>query len=204
MHVDVKNSNTFIAHTHRAEAVLHEFVSTWNEVNLMKSISWVFRSSVQLACNIHTVFIPIRKVHGTTAFFVSAWGSKKKHRKVKLQFTFDRMSDPRIEEILAPLRAFVKEQVSFDSISVCVGFLVSIVVTKTSTVYGCVPVPIKIHLRFGVSFCLYLQVQIVIQAGRQTMLLVDVRFILANRGCVCLRNVCELISDYMASHPKRH
>jgi hypothetical protein len=84
----------------------------------MKPFSWVFRSGVQLVCNIHTihtVFIPIRKLHRTTAFFVSAWGSKKKHRKVKLQFIFDRMSDPRIEEILAPLRAFVKEQVSVTS-----------------------------------------------------------------------------------------
>jgi hypothetical protein len=78
----------------------------------MKEISWVFRSVVQVAYNIHTALIPNRNVHRTTEIVISAWGSKKKHRKVKLQFTFDRMADPRIEEILAPLRASVKEQVS--------------------------------------------------------------------------------------------
>jgi hypothetical protein len=78
----------------------------------MKPASWL-TSGLQLACNIGTAFIPNRKVHRTTALFISAWGTKKKHRKVKLQFTLDKMSDPRIEEILAPLRASVKEQVSF-------------------------------------------------------------------------------------------
>lgn len=38
------------------------------------------------------------------------WGSKKAHRKVKLNF-FTNMSDPKTEEILAPLRFLVKEQV---------------------------------------------------------------------------------------------
>ncbi|XP_063988643.1 glycine--tRNA ligase [Diachasmimorpha longicaudata] len=37
------------------------------------------------------------------------WGSKKQHRAVKLNFPLD-MSDPKIEEALAPLRASVKEQ----------------------------------------------------------------------------------------------
>ncbi|KAK0166702.1 hypothetical protein PV327_004192 [Microctonus hyperodae] len=37
------------------------------------------------------------------------WGSKKKHRAVKLHFPLD-MTDPTIEEILAPLRANVKQQ----------------------------------------------------------------------------------------------
>lgn len=40
------------------------------------------------------------------------WGKNKKHRNVKLQWYFDNMSDPKIEVILAPLRASVKEQVS--------------------------------------------------------------------------------------------
>jgi hypothetical protein len=79
----------------------------------MKSVSWVLRCGFRLACNNLIAFIPNRKVHRTTASFISAWGSKKKHRKVKLQFTLDKMADPRIEEILAPLRASVKEQVSF-------------------------------------------------------------------------------------------
>lgn len=38
------------------------------------------------------------------------WGSKKAHRKVKLNF-FANMSDPKTEEILSPLRFLVKEQV---------------------------------------------------------------------------------------------
>ncbi|XP_053970973.1 glycine--tRNA ligase [Hylaeus volcanicus] len=37
------------------------------------------------------------------------WGSNKKHRKVKIQILPD-MSDPKIEEILSPLRTSVKEQ----------------------------------------------------------------------------------------------
>lgn len=41
------------------------------------------------------------------------WGSKKQHRKIKLHFSIDTMADPKIEEILAPLRASVKEQVIF-------------------------------------------------------------------------------------------
>ncbi|XP_014272814.1 glycine--tRNA ligase [Halyomorpha halys] len=40
----------------------------------------------------------------------SSWGSKKQHRKVKLPLYFDKMGDPKTEEILAPLRASVKEQ----------------------------------------------------------------------------------------------
>lgn len=39
------------------------------------------------------------------------WGKNKKHRNVKLQLYFDSMADPQIEEVLAPLRANVKEQV---------------------------------------------------------------------------------------------
>jgi glycyl-tRNA synthetase len=39
------------------------------------------------------------------------WGSKKQHRQVKLQlFELEKMADPKIEEILAPLRKEVKEQ----------------------------------------------------------------------------------------------
>lgn len=38
------------------------------------------------------------------------WGSNKKHRAVKLHFPTD-MTDPKIEEVLAPLRANVKQQV---------------------------------------------------------------------------------------------
>ena len=43
----------------------------------------------------------------------SAWGSKKSNRSVKLNFNLAIMADPKIEQILAPLRASVKEQVFF-------------------------------------------------------------------------------------------
>ena len=43
----------------------------------------------------------------------SIWGSKKSHRKIKIQsLLIQEMSDPAIEEKLAPLRASVKEQVN--------------------------------------------------------------------------------------------
>lgn len=42
----------------------------------------------------------------------SVWGSKKLHRKIKLQITTKKeMADPKIEEFLTPLRLLVKEQV---------------------------------------------------------------------------------------------
>ncbi|XP_076271127.1 glycine--tRNA ligase isoform X1 [Rhynchophorus ferrugineus] len=40
----------------------------------------------------------------------SQWGKNKQHRKVKLNLFSDTMADPKIEKILAPLRASVKEQ----------------------------------------------------------------------------------------------
>ncbi|XP_046395890.1 glycine--tRNA ligase [Ischnura elegans] len=40
----------------------------------------------------------------------SPWGTNKKHRSVKLNIPTYTMADPKIEEILAPLRAAVKEQ----------------------------------------------------------------------------------------------
>lgn len=39
------------------------------------------------------------------------WGTKKKHRNIKLNIYHKEMTDPKSEEILAPLRANVKEQV---------------------------------------------------------------------------------------------
>lgn len=46
------------------------------------------------------------------SFSLNQWGKNKKHRTVKLQWYIDTMADPKVEEILAPLRANVKEQVS--------------------------------------------------------------------------------------------
>lgn len=50
--------------------------------------------------------------HFSQAQSQDQWGKNKKHRNVKLRWYFDNMSDPKIEVILAPLRASVKEQVS--------------------------------------------------------------------------------------------
>lgn len=45
---------------------------------------------------------------------VPAWGSKKHKSKQKIKIQFiNIMSDPKMEEILAPFRAAVKEQVRF-------------------------------------------------------------------------------------------
>lgn len=41
------------------------------------------------------------------------WGVNKKHRDIKLNLYFQEMADPKVEEVLAPLRASVKEQVYF-------------------------------------------------------------------------------------------
>ncbi|GLG99005.1 Glycine--tRNA ligase [Gryllus bimaculatus] len=40
----------------------------------------------------------------------AVWGSKKQHRNLKLRLHWETMADPKTEEILAPLRAAVKEQ----------------------------------------------------------------------------------------------
>jgi hypothetical protein len=57
----------------------------------------------------------------TTSFHLSdkpKWGSKKSHRKIKLQLNqLQAMADPKIEEILAPLRKIVKEQVSYSEVN---------------------------------------------------------------------------------------
>jgi hypothetical protein len=99
---------------------LLQVVRTWNVFWQMKLISWVFCSGVYIIHNVHTVFIPSRQLHRTSGFFNSTWGSKKKHRKVRLQVTLDTMADPKIEEILAPLRASVKELVCFCLPSDCI------------------------------------------------------------------------------------
>ena len=52
-----------------------------------------------------------RQIYTSVYLTKQVWGSKKQNRKVKLHFTLNSMADPKIEEILAPLRANVKEQV---------------------------------------------------------------------------------------------
>lgn len=48
---------------------------------------------------------------------LNQWGKNKKHRNVQLKWHIDTMADEKIELVLAPLRANVKEQVSNHKIS---------------------------------------------------------------------------------------
>lgn len=45
---------------------------------------------------------------------LSQWGTKKKHRNVKINLDWCRMGDSETETILAPFREKVKEQVKYD------------------------------------------------------------------------------------------
>lgn len=55
---------------------------------------------------------PVRGVAVTASFLdFSRWGTRKANRNLKIALALD-MTDPKIEEALAPLRASVKEQVS--------------------------------------------------------------------------------------------
>ncbi|XP_069692065.1 glycine--tRNA ligase [Periplaneta americana] len=76
----------------------------------MKPVSWLVSLGVEFVCRSQVFRIRNQKVHCTPVFYNSTWGSKKKFRKVKLHYTLDSMADPKIEAILAPLRAAVKEQ----------------------------------------------------------------------------------------------
>lgn len=50
-----------------------------------------------------------RSVH-FTSIVNTKWGTNKKHRNIPLQIFAERMADPKVEEILAPLRSSVKHQ----------------------------------------------------------------------------------------------
>lgn len=55
---------------------------------------------------------PVRGVAVTASLLdFSRWGTKKANRNLKIALALD-MTDPKVEETLAPLRASVKEQVS--------------------------------------------------------------------------------------------
>lgn len=76
------------------------------------SLAYCFKLGIQLLNKHH--FGTNSNLKFSVAYFSTKveWGSKKLNRKVKLHFSLDTMADPKIEEILAPLRASVKEQVS--------------------------------------------------------------------------------------------
>lgn len=71
----------------------------------------LYRGTVFIA---NSKLLQQRSSFSTKSAFVETscvWGSKKSHRKIKLQL-LNSMADPKIEEILAPLRQDVKEQVT--------------------------------------------------------------------------------------------
>ncbi|XP_022113147.2 glycine--tRNA ligase [Pieris rapae] len=70
-------------------------------------LSSVFHCSVSISKSCKRASIQFRFSHS-----VPKWGSNKLHRKIKIHHPFREiiMADPKIEEILAPLRANVKEQ----------------------------------------------------------------------------------------------
>lgn len=72
--------------------IFHNKILT-HEVNQLLPLT--FNRSIFISCKLES----------------STWGSKKPHRKVKLHVPIEIMADPKTEEILAPLRASVKEQV---------------------------------------------------------------------------------------------
>ncbi|PSN57200.1 Glycine--tRNA ligase [Blattella germanica] len=78
--------------------------------HMMKPVFWSCGLCVQIICKNFLIQVPKRTFKYSSVNFNSTWGSKKKHRQIKLHFTLDSMADPKIEEILAPLRAAVKEQ----------------------------------------------------------------------------------------------
>lgn len=55
----------------------------------------------------------VRNISVSTFGLYQKWGTKKKHRDIKLNLYFENMGDPAIEAVLAPLRANVKEQVRY-------------------------------------------------------------------------------------------
>lgn len=71
----------------------------------------VSRKHVHSHTGAYSTFIQTRDFRLTSRLSgFELWGTAKKHRKIKLHFQPD-MTDPKIEEVLAPLRASVKEQV---------------------------------------------------------------------------------------------
>lgn len=81
--------------------------------HLIKSINLVVKYSY-----LSNLLLSQRKlstsIFSLTANQSSSWGSKKKHRNIKLNLQHAReMADPKTEEILLPLRQNVKEQVSY-------------------------------------------------------------------------------------------
>ncbi|XP_022919246.2 glycine--tRNA ligase [Onthophagus taurus] len=68
---------------------------------------------IQHKCHITSNQFNLRSFSLTSVIF-NKWGTKKKARYIQLKYSYlENMADPKIEEILAPLRASVKEQGDF-------------------------------------------------------------------------------------------
>lgn len=74
---------------------------------LLNICTYKLRSAIKI-----NHFITKRSICITDSY-QNKWGTKKKHRNVLINLQFNAMADPKIEEVLAPLRANVKEQVLF-------------------------------------------------------------------------------------------
>lgn len=82
-------------------------------MKLLSSLHHIFRNQ----CKLLSVFdkpssiycVNLKQICYTQP--LNQWGKNKKHRNVKLKWYLDNMADPQTEEVLAPLRASVKEQV---------------------------------------------------------------------------------------------
>jgi hypothetical protein len=78
----------------------------------MKLVFQVLLSSFQAVNRISIKNNRLKSIVFQNIRYLSDWGSNKKHRAIKLSFIRENiMADPKTEEILAPFRASVKEQV---------------------------------------------------------------------------------------------
>ncbi len=83
---------------------------------VVRTLSLVFSRKL-LCVNKPNLFLSPRNLHVLSSLRsqqeATAWGSKKHKNKQKIKIQFiNIMADPKIEEILAPFRAAVKEQVT--------------------------------------------------------------------------------------------
>lgn len=69
-------------------------------------------------CAHYCSIVPRSLVVSSRLKSTAGWGTTKKHRQVKLLFSSKEMADPKTEQVLAPLRAKVKEQVVYPIINV--------------------------------------------------------------------------------------
>ena len=115
-----KNVAFFLIHCLTGQQALYERSLMQLQSFVVKAVRLVLRSSSLHLCKVSTHFLLTRAL--TTASHSSRfqkqpeWGSKKHKIKKKLHLLPSIMADPKIEEILAPLRAAVKEQVFIHAI----------------------------------------------------------------------------------------